>query len=582
MSSIVKLTIKGIRSFSHEEEQTLKFLRPLTLITGHNGAGKTTIIECLRYACSGFFPPGAQTSCFVRDLKKAGSSKVEGFVKLIFKDQGSNKITVRRGFTVSKKKTKIEFQSLPPVIRRKGDGKTQEKRSRCQKVKDLNEEMVDGLGVSQTIMVNVIFCHQVESNWPLSDGKHLKSKFDEIFGATRYIKALETIKKLRRELASKINELKIQIENNKEWKKEAKQKMLQEMRDKDSHFQKLEVTIGQLKARIHEMKLSCGELQNVCKRSNVNILENEIEEQSKTRIEKERERNDMLKELDKQTKCEVALKIEKGKLEQDLKQMEELQQKVWECVGTLSSMLPVCKFERDWNEVRPLVDALEEEKRQKELQLDAISKEISKLSQNQQAKVEIWQEEMKILQADIVDIRNSFDGEVRELLKTSDNLYSKLYNFYSDQRLELQQAQEKLQAKKLEQCREECTKLYLIKQIEQKQRKLEQLEQLLNTDSENQEVEQRLAQMSQHDVNRGKQRSYRANSRTFKRGKDLTFSSGVDTLCPCCNGDLMESEDRVKILKGKVCYYFIACVCRIVSSLWWWKYIMFRLLRFMK
>lgn len=30
------------------------------------------------------------------------------------------------------------------------------------------------------------------------------------------------------------------------------------------------------------------------------------------------------------------------------------------------------KFERDWNEVRQLVDTLEEQKRQKELQLDAI------------------------------------------------------------------------------------------------------------------------------------------------------------------------------------------------------------------
>ncbi|KAJ8031572.1 DNA repair protein RAD50 [Holothuria leucospilota] len=200
MSSIVKLTIKGVRSFSHEEEQTLKFLQPLTVITGHNGAGKTTIIECLRYACSGFLPPGAQNSCFVHDLKKAGRSEVEGFVNLVFKDKVSRKITVRRRFkALEKKRKKVEFQSLPPVIWKTDDGGTKQKLSRCQKLKDLNEEMVDGLGVSQTIMVNVIFCHQVESNWPLSEGNQLKSKFDEIFGATRYIKALESIKKLRKE-----------------------------------------------------------------------------------------------------------------------------------------------------------------------------------------------------------------------------------------------------------------------------------------------------------------------------------------------------------------------------------------------
>ena len=34
---------------------------------------------------------------------------------------------------------------------------------------------------------------------PLSEGKALKSKFDEIFASTRYTKALESIKKLQQE-----------------------------------------------------------------------------------------------------------------------------------------------------------------------------------------------------------------------------------------------------------------------------------------------------------------------------------------------------------------------------------------------
>ena len=40
----------------------------------------------------------------------------------------------------------------------------------------------------QAILENVIFVHQEESNWPLSDGATLKKHFDDIFAATKYTK----------------------------------------------------------------------------------------------------------------------------------------------------------------------------------------------------------------------------------------------------------------------------------------------------------------------------------------------------------------------------------------------------------
>lgn len=46
--------------------------------------------------------------------------------------------------------------------------------------------------------------HQEDSLWPLSDAKTLKDKFDDIFAATRYTKALESIFKLRKEKATEI------------------------------------------------------------------------------------------------------------------------------------------------------------------------------------------------------------------------------------------------------------------------------------------------------------------------------------------------------------------------------------------
>ena len=58
MASIDALSIRGIRSFGPDEAQLIKFAKPLTVIVGENGCGKTTIIECLKYVTTGELPPG--------------------------------------------------------------------------------------------------------------------------------------------------------------------------------------------------------------------------------------------------------------------------------------------------------------------------------------------------------------------------------------------------------------------------------------------------------------------------------------------------------------------------------------------
>lgn len=69
MSSIDKLLIRGIRSFSPYQESIIEFYSPLTIIVGHNGAGKTTVIECLKYATCGDLPPNSKGGAFVHDPK---------------------------------------------------------------------------------------------------------------------------------------------------------------------------------------------------------------------------------------------------------------------------------------------------------------------------------------------------------------------------------------------------------------------------------------------------------------------------------------------------------------------------------
>ena len=47
MSRLQKMSIRGIRSFSPYEEIKIEFFRPLTLIQGHNGCGKTVRINII-------------------------------------------------------------------------------------------------------------------------------------------------------------------------------------------------------------------------------------------------------------------------------------------------------------------------------------------------------------------------------------------------------------------------------------------------------------------------------------------------------------------------------------------------------
>lgn len=80
-----------------------------------------------------------------------------------------------------------------------------EKVTISSRVAELDQMLPHHLGVSKAILDNVIFCHQDESLWPMSEPSHLKKKFDEIFESGKYIKAIENIKNMKKK---KSNDLK--------------------------------------------------------------------------------------------------------------------------------------------------------------------------------------------------------------------------------------------------------------------------------------------------------------------------------------------------------------------------------------
>jgi len=197
MAKIEKMLISGIRSYPPDGNSVIEFQTPLTLIVGPNGTGKTSIIESLKFITTGDLPPGTKGGAFVHDPKVAHEKEVKGQVKLRFVDITGNRINCIRSMVSIQKPKKIETKSLEGVIVKiTEDGTRESISSRCT---DFTKEMISRLGVSKAVLDNVIFCHQEDACWPLSEGKTLKTKFDAIFAATRYIQALEAIRNVRKQ-----------------------------------------------------------------------------------------------------------------------------------------------------------------------------------------------------------------------------------------------------------------------------------------------------------------------------------------------------------------------------------------------
>ncbi|XP_057317617.1 DNA repair protein RAD50-like isoform X2 [Hydractinia symbiolongicarpus] len=245
MAMIHKMKIMGIRSYS-PEGSVIEFQTPLTIIVGHNGTGKTSVIESLSYVITGGLPPGCKNQAFVHDPKLAGKKEVKGQVKLVFTDITGNKLTGQRSLISTVKDKKVETKSMDGVIvKRTANG---ERASTNCRATDFSREMISRLGVSKAVLENVIFCHQEEANWPLSVGKVLKQKFDAIFAATRYIKALESIRNVRKEQGKEVEKYDaelVYLEQNKEKAKEITQEL-----------EKAELQVAASKKKIKKIKTS--------------------------------------------------------------------------------------------------------------------------------------------------------------------------------------------------------------------------------------------------------------------------------------------------------------------------------------
>lgn len=196
------MRICGVRSFDHKGWENISFNTPLTLIVGLNGSGKTTIIECLKYATTGAQPPNSKVGgAFIHDPKLCGEKEVLAQVKLSFQSTTGSRMVITRSMQLTVTKTARKMKTLDAGLMVNNGG---ERTAVSHKVGEIDKIMQSALGVSEAVLDNVIFCHQDDSLWPMSEPSHLKKKFDDIFEATKYTKAVDSLKSLKKDYAQQI------------------------------------------------------------------------------------------------------------------------------------------------------------------------------------------------------------------------------------------------------------------------------------------------------------------------------------------------------------------------------------------
>lgn len=207
MSSLYKLSVSGVRAFSPKDQETIQFGLPLTLICGQNGCGKTTVIEALKYATTGDLPPNSKGGAFVNDPTIADRLVVNAEVKLGFISVDGKQMTVTRNMQLNRKKVHgldkagaaNTFKTLEGQLAVFVQG---HKTALSTKNAELDVRVPQYLGALRAVLEYVIFCHQDDSLWPLSEASVLKKRFDEIFEALRFTKVLDTLKGLRKDMAA--------------------------------------------------------------------------------------------------------------------------------------------------------------------------------------------------------------------------------------------------------------------------------------------------------------------------------------------------------------------------------------------
>ncbi|KAJ6298888.1 hypothetical protein OIU76_019949 [Salix suchowensis] len=319
---------------------------------------------------------------FIHDPKVAGETETKGQIKLRFKTAAAKDVVCIRSFQLTQKASKMEYKAIESVLQTINPH-TGEKVCLSYRCADMDREIPALMGVSKAILENVIFVHQDDANWPLQDPSTLKKKFDDIFSATRYTKALEVIKKLHKDQAQEIKTYKLKLEN------------LQTL--KDAAY-KLRESIGQDQEKTETLKVQIQELESNLQNLDAKIHHTEVTLKDMRKLQdqitiKTAERSTLFREQQRQY---AALAEENEDTDEEL---QEWKTKFDEKIASLESN--ISKLEREMNDMETKGSFLKQN-------LNEYIREISRLQTEAEAHASLKNERdsniQKILKSRLVDL----------------------------------------------------------------------------------------------------------------------------------------------------------------------------------
>ncbi|KAF7902800.1 hypothetical protein EAF00_002703 [Botryotinia globosa] len=439
MSKIEKMRICGVRSFDHKGWENISFNTPLTLIVGLNGSGKTTIIECLKYATTGAQPPNSKVGgAFIHDPKLCGEKEVLAQVKLSFQSTTGSRMVITRSMQLTVTKTARKMKTLDAGLMVNNGG---ERTAVSHKVGEIDKIMQTALGVSEAVLDNVIFCHQDDSLWPMSEPSQLKKKFDDIFEATKYTKAVDSLKSLKKDYAQQIKgmiadesiakdnkdkgektksrceELSAQIDQLSEeaLKDKANMEAVREVVDaKQAQAAEFWELVQKLRTNKERVKFSEENLESLQKRikplsESDEWLKSTLDQYADRILEMEQQDEQLQKQYRDQQQKVSANTTELGKKQADLGRQQALKQ-AYE--GELESRVQLVKSAASKHSIRGYDDDINESR------VNEFIERIKKLSRDKERELEraktATNDELKNVQTTLTELQNQHAIRVQE------------------------------------------------------------------------------------------------------------------------------------------------------------------------
>lgn len=440
MAKLDRLQICGIRSFGprNEDIQDIKFSSPVTLILGENGCGKTTIIEALKYACTGDYPEGTDRGAgFIQEPRLSTSSMTKGFVKLrMIAPQVDKPIVINRGAKVEKQPSgKLKLSKMDCSVNTVSpDGKEVSLSGRCA---DIGEQISVIMGVSKAIITNVLFCHQEHSVWPLEEDSQVKKKFDEIFDAAKYNKCISDFRKYTAEQERDLKHIVI-LRDARKRNKELVEKKRADLQKDENNLIELRENID---TKENEIKPLSDEVKKICELENVlGNLRAELKAKETEKVSINDSRLLLLKKIKEEyngSDCELQEMIEN--FEKNKNDNTKKIEKILLEIGTIETKFNKINSEIQKAQVR--VGQLEAEKKQQQERLNDRNNQINKIAK-----------QLKVIP------KTDSDADVKSTITSIDNARNE-FEINLNKEREKYQLEEKSQQECIDTYRENIAKL---------------------------------------------------------------------------------------------------------------------------